>query len=159
MLKHVWIRTDYTPLARHLTHKLKFERTVAAAEVISGLMIEALPYISKDVLVTHVPTATSRRRQRGYDQAELLARSLANSCGLRHKTLLARKGHSRQVGSDKTTRVEQLQGAFRPVSVIKSPVLLVDDITTTGATLEAAARELKQAGTKKVYATAFAQKQ
>jgi predicted amidophosphoribosyltransferase len=76
-------------------------------------------------------------------------------------TLLARRGQSRQVGARRMQRTTQLVDAFHPIrpSLIQGAhILLVDDIVTTGASLEAAARVLKQAGAKRIDAVVFAQK-
>ena len=160
-LCHVWIASSYEGYAKRLVEILKFERGKAAAEDIAHFVDETLPHLPADTIVVHVPTATSRRRQRGYDQSEEIARQFARLRGLRHRTLLARMGHTRQVGSSKKQRQEQIQNAFRARNneVIKgSTLLLIDDLTTTGSTLEAAARMLKRAGAKKIIAATFAQK-
>ncbi len=160
-IRHVWVRTEYEGLAKRLVHDFKFERKVAAAEPIAKLMIESLPYLPPDTIVTHAPTASSRVRRRGYDPADLLARSIARQLGLRQEVLLLRTTQTRQVGSKRAVRLAQMQAAFRPIhaeSLQKTTILLVDDLTTTGATLEAAARCLKSAGAKKVDAVVFAQK-
>jgi len=75
-LKHVWVRTDYQGAAKELVRVFKFERKQAAAPIMARYLHEALPYL-KDRLIVAAPTATSRYRQRGYDQAKLLAKSLA----------------------------------------------------------------------------------
>jgi competence protein ComFC len=160
-LKHVWVRTMYEGCAKQLVHDFKFERKRAAADPIARLMAEALPYLSPDSVLAHIPTAPSRVRQRGYDQAELLARSLARQLGVSHQTILARVTQTRQVGSHRKERLSQMQHAFRvirPDRFVGLSVVLVDDLTTTGATLEAAARCLRDAGAKSVSAVIFAQR-
>ena len=106
------------------------------------------------------PTATSRVRQRGYDQAKLLARALARQAGLPYLDCLARVGQTHQVGATREQRLRQLQAAFRvrrPNAVRSAYLLLVDDVSTTGATLELAATILKSAGARRVDAIVFAQ--
>lgn len=120
-----------------------------------------IPYIGKDTIVVPVPTATKRVRQRGFDHAALTAKAYAAQEGLLFMPALVRIGQTRQVGASKKQRHEQLQGAFRVVSpkrIKAEHILLLDDVLTTGATLEAAARVLKQAGAKTVSAAVFAQK-
>lgn len=123
-------------------------------------MVENLPYLNRETVVTHIPTATSRVRRRGYDPAELIARALAKESGLKHKTMLLRVTQTRQVGAKRNKRIMQMEYAFKPALEVPSsvPVLLVDDLTTTGATLESAAKCLKTAGAKTVNAAVFAQK-
>lgn len=161
VLRHVWVRALYDGPAKQLVHDFKFERKQAAAGPISSMMKEALPYIDAEVIVTHIPTATSRVRKRGYDHAELIARALAGQLGLQHETLLYRITQTRQVGSRRTERIKQMEQAFvckDAQKVAKRQILLVDDLTTTGATLEAAARCLKTQGARAVSAAVFAQK-
>lgn len=160
-IKHVWVRTFYEGTAKKLVHDLKFERRLAAVKPIARLMSESLPYLPADTIVAHVPTATSRVRKRGYDHAEKIARALAGHLNLRHEVLLARVSQTRQVGAKRAQRLSQMKGAFRPIGsqkLQKATILLVDDLTTTGATLEAAASCLKSAGAKTVNAVVFAQK-
>lgn len=160
-LKHVWARTEYDALPKRLVHDFKFERKKAAAAPIARLMGERLPYLPQETIVAHIPTATSRVRRRGYDPAELIASVLAQELGLRHETLLRRVTQTRQVGAKRAERLKQMEHAFRSVNTdgIKgATVLLIDDLTTTGSTLEAAARSLKDAGATSVSAAVFAQK-
>lgn len=159
-LKHVWVRTGYDSFAKQLVHDFKFGRKQAATTPIAYAMKEALPFLPVNTKVTHIPTANKRVRQRGYDHAELLAKALAMQSGLRFCPLLYRIGQTRQVGASRKGRLKQLEGAFQPnKNVDASPILLVDDLVTTGGTLEAAARCLKQAGAKEINAIVFAQKE
>lgn len=161
-LRHVWVRTTYDGLAKDLIYKFKFDRAQTAYHPIAELMNEALPWLTEDTLVVHVPTATSRHRKRGYDHAQLLAKQLARINNLRQIALLSRLGQSRQVGATRSTRLSQLEEAFiprRPYLIKGANILIVDDIMTSGGTLEAAAKTLKKAGAKSVNAIVFAQKQ
>lgn len=134
----------------------------AAAEPIANLMDEVLPWLEPEVLVVPVPTATIRRRYRGYDHTELIAQELAKMRGLQQASVLLRVGQTRQVGAKRLERLSQLKESFMPrnPTIIKGAhILLVDDIVTSGGTLESAARVLKKAGARRVDAVAFAQKQ
>ncbi|HSX33041.1 MAG TPA: phosphoribosyltransferase family protein [Candidatus Saccharimonadales bacterium] len=115
--------------------------------------------LSTEYIITHVPTAPSRVRQRGYDQAELIARALARRLDWPHRTLLARTNAARQLGQTRSVRLQQLHQAFRvlsPETVGRQPILLVDDVLTTGSTCEAAAAALRAAGAAHVSAAIFA---
>jgi ComF family protein len=161
-LSYVWLRADYEDVAKQLIYELKFKRNLSAAVVIADLMNQALPYLPPDTLIAHVPTSTSHRRQRGYDQAQLIAAELGQRLERRQLTLLARLGHVQQVGSKRHERLSQLTGAFRPINprLIKgAEILLVDDVLTTAATLQEAASTLKKAGAKRVTAAVFARAQ
>lgn len=159
-LRHIWVSADYDQNAKRLVHTFKFRGAQDAAPYIARFMYAALPYL-ENVLLVPIPTATMRIRQRGYDHTRLLARQLSRLTGLSAMSCLARIGQTRQVGSKSTVRRLQLEGAFwvkRPRLVKDAQILLIDDITTTGATLETAAQVLKQAGAKTVDAVVFAQK-
>lgn len=160
-LKHVWVRTEYDGVAKKLIHALKFQRATAAALPIAELIAEALPFLPSETIICHVPTATTRYRQRGYDQAQLIARHVARIKNVHYAPLLARHGQTRQVGARREQRLHQLADAFRPRNthlITGGSIVLVDDIVTTGATLEAAAKVLKIAGAKRISAAVFAQK-
>jgi ComF family protein len=151
----------YDGLAKDVIWKLKFGRARAAAGEIGCILADATaPYSLQDVIVTHVPTATSRVRQRGYDQAALIARAFAARQHLPYSPLLARQGSRKQVGASRTVRSVQLDGAFRPVRqkyIRGAHIILVDDVITTGATLQSAAATLRAAGARRIEALVFAQ--
>jgi ComF family protein len=149
----------YEDIAKDLLWRLKFERARSAAEEIAVLMLPHIDWSSAEWLVP-VPTAPARVRIRGYDQAYLIARELSRLSGTPLLSSLARYGSSRQVGMKRAQRQAQLAGAFRvrkPDYVRGSWLLLVDDVVTTGATLEAATAALKTAGAARVSAVTFAQ--
>jgi ComF family protein len=148
----------YEGTAQQLVHCLKFGRAKAAAIPMARLLAARLPR-DRQYFITHVPTATRRRRQRGYDQAALIARSLSRYTDLPYRPLLARSGQQRQLGKGRHARQLQLQEAFRYCGRLphaRYTVLLIDDVITTGASLEAAAQALHLAGIKHVEAAAFA---
>ncbi len=154
----LWTVAKYEGAAKELLHKLKFERSRAGAEPIAGLLAGRCT-LSDDTVVTFVPTASRRARERGYDQAALIAKELSVRLGLPFVPCLARIGDNRQVGSNRQLRKQQMEGVFRPLNPAafqSRHVLIVDDVLTTGATCEAAARVLRQAGAKRVSAAVFA---
>lgn len=107
-----------------------------------------------------IPTATARVRERGFDHARLIAKYFATSHRRGLYGNLKRLGQSRQVGSKRETRLKQLENSFvvvRSRELRGKTVLLVDDVMTSGATIESAANCLKRAGIHKVYALVFAQ--
>lgn len=161
-LKYAWVATEYDQVAKRLLRKYKFERASALSSLLADVLDEVAPYLPADTVVTYVPTATSRVRGRGYDHAARLARDFAGKRGLECVSLLYRQGQTRQVGAKRDQRLAQLQNAFwprNPSRINNSNILLIDDIVTTGATVESTAKTLKQAGAKQVNALLFAQKQ
>jgi ComF family protein len=160
-LAHVWVCSEYDERAKALIHAYKFDRKQAAAQPLATLLAQVLPSLPGDTVVTHVPTASSRVRQRGYDHAQLVARALAGQLGLPYRPLLRRITQTRQVGAKRSVRLRQMERAFTAIEGTLPPkalVLIVDDLVTTGATLEAAATELRRAGARTVDAAVFAQK-
>jgi ComF family protein len=104
-------------------------------------------------LVTHVPVHADRARQRGYDQAELIACQAARELGLPFEPLLTRaRATIAQFDLDRRDRARNVRGAFaleprsHETAIRDRWILLVDDVTTTGATLAACATSLMTAG-------------
>lgn len=107
-------------------------------------------------IVTHVPIHVSRKRMRGFDQAEVLSRWVGETFKMPIETLLVRsqKTKAQALKQHDKRRVGTLDGAFKlHPSVTKLPVrvLLCDDVFTSGATMDAAAKCLKEAGVEEVW--------
>lgn len=151
--------TTYCSQARQLLHALKFARGRAAAQTIAHIMHARLPVWEDPVFVTYIPTAAARVRSRGYDQAALIAHAFAHRRRLPYGPLLIRMGNQRQVGADAATRQIQMHDAFRPgwlAPAANQPILLIDDVITTGASITAAGRVLCDMGAAEIRAAAFA---
>lgn len=115
-----------------------------------------LPITGPATLVP-VPLHRERLRSRGYNQAELLARTLARVTGLPVQRALERpRPTTKQHRLNRMARLHNLRGAFSVVGSVPSVIVLVDDIITTTATLEACASVLHEAGADAVYGFAVA---
>jgi ComF family protein len=148
----------YKAIAKDLVWNLKFQGTQAAASEIAERLAKFVPR-SPGFVIIPVPTATSRVRQRGYDQANLIARELARKTGVAYSPALRRSGQFHQLGSSRKRRISQLQDAYRvakPLDVKAMHVILIDDVLTTGSTLEAAAKVIKAAGAERISGLVFA---
>ena len=160
-LRHVWVRTLYTDTAKLPLLAYKFERARSAHVPLARAMCSVIPLLPKDTLVISVPSTTSRIRERGYDHAKLLARDVAAHISLVQDSPVVRLGQAHQFGASRRVRLAQLQDAFlvtRSAAVKGKQILLIDDVVTTGATLEALAKILKRAGARQIDALVFAQK-
>jgi ComF family protein len=108
-------------------------------------------------LIIPVPLSKKRLSERGFNQAELLAQSLAKQTGLTlDKTSLKRRIHTEKSrrGMDRKSRMESVKNAFEVVSprlIDGKSILLIDDVFTSGATVSNCAKSLKKAGAEKVY--------
>jgi predicted amidophosphoribosyltransferase len=105
-----------------------------------------------------IPTITPHIRERGYDHTLLVARFVAHKRKLPLTPLLSRQTNTMQRGASKSLRRKQAAHAFMLRGYIDPSLtyLLLDDIVTTGATLDAAAKMLKEAGAKHVWVAAVA---
>jgi competence protein ComFC len=131
---------------------LKYHRMRAAAPELARLLSPLLTGMRFDA-ITSVPIATDRYRQRGYNQADLLARRLASTLGLPYTNLVRRRRNSQQVGHSRSQRLSQVEGAFAPLpqSIIGQNILIIDDVITTGATLNECAKVLRGMGARQVW--------
>lgn len=142
---------------RKAIHTLKYRGNLAQGDALAVHLLEVIlrDRLEVDVVVP-VPLARQRARERGYNQAALLACPLAAALGVTYRQdALARVRETpSQVGRSLEARRENVADAFsaRKSRTAGRRVLLVDDVLTTGATLDAAAKALKQAGAEVVSA-------
>jgi len=105
--------------------------------------------------ITFVPMHKKARRKRGYNQSELLAKSLSKRVNVPiYEGITKVKETNRQATLNRKERMENLTGAFRlkdKKKILDKKVLIVDDVTTTGSTIEVLAKAIKSAGAKAVY--------
>lgn len=154
----------FNPSSRALVHALKYARADYLARYMGEQMAahyKNYPELAEAEMVVPVPLFPKRNRTRGYNQSELLAKNFAPRVGLTAdtKSLVRIKNTVSQTTLGRMGRLANMKGAFackNPAAVKGKTVLLIDDVATTGATLEGCAAALKAAGAKKVMAYTFA---
>jgi len=156
----------YKGPVKELCLQLKHESSAWLAAWVADLLLEARGEALRKIQpawVVPVPLHWTRRLQRGYNQAEALARSLARRLGSPSARLLQRVVATPVLaGKSRKERASLLDAAFRVRGgrLLKGQtVLLVDDVLTSGATCGAAARALKRAGAKRVIAVVIGRAQ
>ncbi len=146
------------PLADAI-HALKYGDRPALARPL-GRWLAARIRLPRDALVVAVPLGRRRRLARGYDQAGRLAEQVARAGGapLLQGALRRVRETPPQVGRSRAARAANVAGAFEadPRRVAGRELVLVDDVVTTGATADAAARALLAAGARRVTVVALA---
>jgi ComF family protein len=155
---------------RDLIHLLKYQHVRPAANVLGRMLGEAIGNLepsvgSAEVVVVPVPLHVSKRQQRGFNQAEVIARIALKLRTARDRYVLVydllervRETQS-QTGLTRHQRRENLRGAFRvrhPEKIVDRVVLVVDDVFTTGTTASECARILRRAGAARVWVATVA---
>jgi len=163
---HIRALGYYAPPGSTLIHELKYRNRKSLAGVLgkslAGLLVSDGALKQGDVLVP-IPLHPARLRERGYNQSELLARQVSLLTRIPVNNALRRVRNTRSQArlKDAVQKKKNMAGAFGvcPDADIKGKrVILVDDVTTTGATLDSAAGTLKQAGAAAIYALVVARR-
>lgn len=136
----------YAPPIDQLLIRFKFHQDLAAGRLLSQLMLQRVPPWL-DAPLAPMPLHTRRLRRRGYDQALELTRPLAKEmCVPLWRDLVRNRATAAQSELDAASRQHNLRGAFTVGATPPDKLILVDDVMTTGATLDAALRALEEAG-------------
>lgn len=158
----LYAANSYQGILRTCIHALKYDGITRLAEPLGMLLSQLyLSYhVGADILVP-VPLHPDRYKQRGYNHAELLARVCAEQVGvpLALHLLVRTRATPAQVGLNAEQRQQNMVNAFRvptTKAILGRKIIIVDDVCTTGATLEACANSLLMAGATSVQALVLA---
>lgn len=143
---------------KKLVSEFKYESVRAIGEVLAEMLNEAIPDLAKilpegaEVVVVPLPTIGKHVRRRGLDHTLILARKLAKKRGWKCEQVLTRVVDTVQVGAKVKERREQAERAYKVSRGVDSRkyYLLLDDVWTTGASMKAVERVIREAGATKV---------
>ena len=150
-----WSACLYEDPLKELIHRFKYGQKTLLRRLLADLMASFVREYELDIgqfeAIVPIPLSSTRLRERGYNQAQLLARELAKGFSLPlAQNYLLRTRHTRpQTFLDEKQRWTNIKGAFtirKPNALKRKNILLIDDLLTTGATASEAARVLKSAG-------------
>jgi len=153
-----WIVGTRSGPLQQLIGGFKFMNVKAAAKDLAKLLDLRLPTLPAHTIVVPVPTAPAHIRERGYDHMALIAKYFASRRGLQCSAVLGRAGVATQHRSNKQERIIQAKTAFTIQAKIapQTPYLLLDDVVTTGSTIDEASKLLALSGASKVWIGALA---
>jgi ComF family protein len=170
---------SYDGELRDLIHLLKFQQVRPASAVLGRMLAETIAHleqampagtlfsskISSKIAVIPVPLHTRKQAQRGFNQAEMIARDALKQLSRPKRfdlctgVLLRRRETGSQIGLTRHQRRENIRGAFAvsdPTRISNCDILLVDDVYTTGTTASECARVLRRAGAARVWVATVA---
>ena len=145
---------EYDGLIKDIILKIKYDGLFdAVSELVEKALKIRKVYFPEDTVITFVPMFKKRERQRGFNQAELIAKKLGRMTGKDVLPFLKKvKDTKSQTELDKAERMINVRGVFRTKELSSfNNILLVDDVWTSGATMKECARVLKRSGVKKVF--------
>jgi ComF family protein len=153
-----------------LIHVLKFQQVRPAAAVLGRVLAEAIANLERvmpvgRIAVVPVPLHKRKQAQRGFNQAEMIARDALKKLSRPKRfelctgVLLRQRETGSQIGLTSHQRRENMRGAFAvsdPTRILKHDILLIDDVVTTGTTVSECARVLLRAGAARVWVATVA---
>lgn len=153
------------PIVKRSIYAFKYQRITALSGIFGRMLINHMRHygclVPANAIGIPIPLSARRKRVRGFNQSELIARELCAYLNLESDTsTLVRVRHtSTQTSLTGQARHKNVENAFavlRPEYIRNKQILLIDDVKTTGATLDEAARVLKDAGAGKIWAVTIA---
>lgn len=151
LLKSFQTGFDYQDLNRGGLNELKFKHLLSVPNI----------FIQKETVLMPIPLHKKRLKERGFNQAELLAKQVSKQFNWQIENKFLKRKHytSPQAKLSGKEREENMRDVFECLGsdkIINTKIILIDDVMTTGATMQDAARTLKNAGAKEVWGLALA---
>jgi competence protein ComFC len=152
---------DYKGAVREAIHRLKYQNDIGLAEKLADQLIDFYRTLGWQVdMIIPMPLFENRQIERGYNQSALLATPMSLQLGIKNRSdvLIRIKDTKSQVGLSESERWKNVSDAFvaNPKIVNNKSILIIDDVTTTGATMNSAALAARKAGAKSIYCLTFA---
>jgi ComF family protein len=150
-----WTLYPYTTPLRDAICLFKYRGKVSLASPLASLMVERLPLLDRVSVIMPVPLHSDRLRQREFNQSLLLADQIGRVLGIpvSYTNLIRTTSSQAQTSLSRKSRLRNLRGAFTvryPHEIRKQRVLLIDDVFTTGTTVNECAKSLRKAGSSDV---------
>lgn len=160
-IEDIYVTMVYTKLTQELVHRFKFSHDVWLAKIFAHFLVQLILQYKLHRLIDtilFVPMNRYRYNERGYNQSELLVQEVNKLLGRKENGGLEKLGKGKpQLGLSEQERVNNVKGSFRATRNFKAQnVLIIDDVVTTGSTLNACAEALKKAGAKQIYGLTLA---
>ena len=150
----------YDELMRDLMRDMKFRNKKRVATGLGLVWAKMIEMPNEEFLLTWLPMHPKKQKERGFNQAEVMAKEIAKGLGISCKKLLGRTVDTpAQSGLHPKLRLENVKGAFEIIPgeyVFGSNIVIIDDIFTTGASINECAKVLLEGGAEKIYAKTLA---
>lgn len=158
-LSSVQAATQYGETTQAIIHTLKYQNVKEVAVLCARIIYLSCNLPTVD-LITAIPLHHYRLNERGFNQAEVISQELSQLLSIPYQPLVLRPYHTEKLAqtTSRQSRRKVIEAAFTfnsLTSCSNKTILLVDDVWTTGATLNAAAQVLVSAGAKEVHGVTF----
>ncbi len=152
---------EYSGPVKRAIHSLKYQRNLALGAILAKPIVEIVKRSGWTIdLIVPIPLSRSHKRMRGYNQAAAISRNVARLLNIQHSTSAVKriKETESQISLDINKRLTNLMDAFYaiPATLNKRNILVIDDVITTGATMQNCALALQKAGAGSIYCVSVA---